>query len=463
MQFLQNKYHSKTDPLSYWLKIAFTIAVGLCFTVFFFFSPMQMLSEKSYADGIFILIISLLILLFCAVFFMLRVNIRSDVTYISLLAIAAAAIALRLFLFNAKSGDYNSFLSQWISQMRLLSGVKPITTPIGDYNMPYLYFLFFMSRSELYDLYLIKLLSVVFDFVLALGAVKLTGLFSKGDGSIIASFAAALFAPTLFLNSAYWAQCDGIYTALCVWALYFSLKNRPKASVVFFALAFSFKMQSIFIFPIIIFLILKHKISLKHLIYFPITFFLTLLPSLLCGRSFHDTFSIYIDQTSSYPSLTLNCPSLWAFFPEGQFETFGSAALFLAGGACLAFGVFVYTKRDKLTDKLLFDTAFIFTLLLPFLLPRMHERYFYLAEALSIIHVILHKDRIFVAPLIILTGFCVYSNFLFGNQIFELEFLSIINAAVILYICKKFADDLSNQNNVFITAEQAQSEKECLE
>ena len=52
--------------------------------------------------------------------------------------------------------------------MRLLPGVEPITTPIGDYNMPYLYYLFFISRTNLYDLYMIKILSVVFDFVLAL-------------------------------------------------------------------------------------------------------------------------------------------------------------------------------------------------------------------------------------------------------------------------------------------------------
>ena len=446
------------------LRLVFAAAVLICFAVFFFLGSQQMLYSSNSADTVFVFAISVLILVLCAAFFLYFKKIKSDIAFTALIAIAAAALVLRLFLFDHQSGDYNVFLSQWISQMRTLPGVKPITTPIGDYNMPYLYFLFFVSRVKLYDLYLIKLFSVVFDFVLALGAVKLVGLFSKSDGASIAAFCAVLFMPTLFLNSAYWGQCDVIYTALSVWALYFALKGRPVASVVFFALAFSFKIQTIFILPIIIFLILKHKISLKHLVFFPVTFFLTLLPSLLCGRNFYDTFSIYIDQTSSYPSLTLNCPTLWALFPESEFDVFGSAALFLSGGLCLAFGVFVYTKKDKLNSKLLFDTAFIFTLIIPFLLPRMHERYFYLAEAMSAIYIILHKDRILVAPAIAFTGYCVYSAYLFGNLPLSLEILSIANAAVIIYVLKKFAEDLSlgAKNDFDSLNSGCAQKKECL-
>jgi len=434
---------TKRDSLI--VKAIFTAFAVLAFTAFFIFSPMQTLASMAGVNGAVILSFFILILVLTAAFFVFKIKLNFPISFLCILAICAAALSLRVFLFDHASRDYNVFLSQWLSQMRPLSFREAITTPIGDYNMPYLYFLALISRLNLNELYLIKLLSVIFDFVLALSVTKLVSLFKKSDGALLISFTLSLFAPTVFLNSAYWGQCDTIYAALCIWALYFALKEKGGVSMVLFSLAFSFKMQSIFIFPVIIFLILKHKISLKHIIYFPITFLLTLVPALLCGRSFYDTFSIYIDQTSSYPSLTLNCPSLWALLPENEynFSVFGSAALFVAGAAVLVFGTLVYLKKDKLDTKLLFDCAFIFTLIMPFFLPRMHERYFYLAEVLSIVYVLIHKDRLFVAPALTITGFCVYSAYLFGNLFIKIEILSIINAFIIIYVIKKFYDDLS--------------------
>jgi Gpi18-like mannosyltransferase len=316
--------------------------------------------------------------------------------------------------------------------------------------MPYLYFLFGVSRIEIYDLYQIKIFSVFFDLVLALGSMKIVSLFSKSDVAKLLTFAATLFVPTVFLNSAFWGQCDGIYAALCIWGLYFGLKSKGIPSVIFFALAFSFKIQSIFILPIIIFLILSDKIKLKELLLFPITFFITLLPALICGRSFYDTFSIYINQTESYPSLTLNCPTLWAFFPEESFNIFGTAALFLAGAAVLLFCTYLYYNRAKLDAPLLFDAAYLFALLIPFLLPRMHERYFYLAEALSVAYMLLHRNRAFIPPLLLFTTFDCYCAYLFSYRFFELWELSIVNAVVIFYLFYKFIGDVEAKLPVYL-------------
>ena len=436
---------SKEKRESLIIRLILTIAAVLGFSAFFVLSLFKAVDGFSTgANGAFVCTACVLILLASAVFFTFKTDLKSHISFFCILSVTAAALSFRLFMFDYASGDYGSFLSVWVSQMRGMSFKEAITTPIGDYNMPYLYFLALFSRLGLNDLYLIKLLSVVFDFILAFAATKMVSLFKKSDEAIVLSFALFLFAPTLFLNSAFWGQCDVIYTALCLIALYFAFRNKGALSVVFFALAFSFKIQSIFILPIIIFLIIKRKISLTQILLFPVTFFATLLPAILCGRNFYDTFSIYINQTSSYPYLTLNCPTLWALIPDNQdnFAIFGTAAIFVAGAAVLVFSLFVFLKRDKLNKTLLLDCAFIFTLIIPFLLPRMHERYFYLAESLSIIYVFLHKDRLFVAPALTLTGFCVYSAYLFGNSIVNLEILSIINAFIIIYTLKKFYDDL---------------------
>ena len=422
----------------------------LCFCAYFLISPIKVLEQNSFENSFCILSVCLAVLVLCSFFFRKLIKIENPVIFAALIAIGAAALAIRLYFLDSASGDYNSFLKHWVIEMRSLPGVQAIVKPIGDYNMPYLYFLFGVSRSEVYDLYLIKLFSIVFDFLLAFGLCKIVYKFTKSTVRIAAAFALSLFIPTVFLNSAMWAQCDAIYTAFCVWALYFALSSKPKTSVVFFALAFSFKMQSIFILPIIIFLVLRNKIKLSHLLYFPLTFVLTLLPAILCGRSIYDTFSIYINQTESYPSLTLNCPTLWAFFPEESFNIFGTAALFLAGAAVLLFCTYLYYNRAKLDAPLLFDAAYLFTLLIPFLLPRMHERYFYLAEALSVAYMLLHRNRAFIPPLLLFTTFDCYCAYLFSYRFFELWELSIVNAVVIFYLFYKFIGDVEEKLPVYL-------------
>ncbi len=423
-------------------KIILCIGALVCFGIFFFFGPAQVLEKGGAVDFGVIAAVSLVLILAVGLFFTSVVKIRSTVLFACALAIAAAALAIRFYLFDHASNDYNSFLSVWLSYMRTLEGVQPIVEPIGDYNMPYLYFLFFLSRNNFCDLYMIKLLSVVFDFVLAGSVALIAHRFKNNPLLTLASFTAALFLPTVFLNSAYWGQCDGIYAALCMLALYFAFEKKGKTSMVLFALAFSFKIQSIFILPIIIFLVLRRKVKLFDLLLFPATFVLTLVPAMLCGRSFYDTFSIYLKQTESYPALTLNCPTLWALFPDNKFEVFGTAALFLAGAVCLVFMAYLYINRNKLGTSLLFDAAFIFTLILPFFLPRMHERYFYLAEVLSVLYLVLHKNR-FIPLLINLTSFSCYCTYLFGYRISSLEYLTLANLVIIIYVAKKFADDVA--------------------
>ena len=415
--------------------------VLICFAVFFLTGPMRALNGGAFIDFAIILTVCELVLLATAFVFTKILPIKSNVVFAAGLAVAAAGLALRLYYFDAASGDYNSFLSVWIEEMRSLPGVEPIVKSIGDYNMPYLYFLFFVSRGQMNDLYAIKLLSVVFDFVLAAGASAIIYKCKKNDFYSLICFTAALFVPTIFLNSAYWGQCDSIYAALSVLALCFAFYKKTIASMVFFALAFSFKIQTVFILPIVLILVLRHKIKLRDLLFFPATFIATLVPAMLCGRSFYDTFSIYVKQTESYPALTLNCPTFWALFPDNDFETFGTAALFLAGAVCLVFLIYLYKNRGKLNDTLIFDAAFIFVLIMPYFLPRMHERYFYLAEIFSVIYALIHKNR-YASLFVILSSFNCYCLYLFGYQIAPFEYLAVLNLVIIIYVAKKFADDV---------------------
>jgi hypothetical protein len=54
--------------------------------------------------------------------------------------------------------------------------------------------------------------------------------------------------------------------------------------------------------------------------------------------------------------------------------------------------------------------------LVPFVLPRMHERYFYPAEIFSLV-LVFYKPRLWFLPLLFqASGLLVYSNYLFENS-----------------------------------------------
>ena len=345
------------------------------------------------------------------------------------------ALCLRLSLFDHISPDYVSFLSQWCGTMDRMTVREALTTPIGDYNMPYLYLLLIITRLPIYDLYGIKLCSVLADVAAALAVAKLAGLGTKRQGIVLGAFTVALLAPTCFLNSAYWGQCDSIYGAFCLWGLYFGLKEKPIPSLSCFALGFAFKLQAVFLLPMVLFFLAAGRMKWRHLPVFPGVFLLVMLPALLAGRSFHDTFSIYFSQTSAYPYMTLNAPSCWALVPNDCFVELDPAPVLLAGAAVLLLLYLFLQRREKLSTGDLMDLALIFALAIPWLLPRMHERYFYLAETLSIVYAVRHPKRWPAAFTLLLGGFLVYRNYLFGGStVLTLEQLAVAYGAVLCYL-----------------------------
>lgn len=358
------------------------------------------------------------------------------------------ALFLRLCMFDHKSGDYNGFLSIWTQTMEQMSLREALITPIGDYNMPYLYALLLISRLPFYDLYCIKLLSVAADVAAALAIAKLAGLMTKRSSVILAAYTAALLAPTTWLNSAYWGQCDSVYGAFALWGLYCGLTKRPKWSMVLFALSLAFKLQAIFILPICVFLLVTDRAKLREALIFPVSFFLLMLPALLAGRSFADTFSIYMNQTQAYPYLSLNAPSFWSLIPNDYFNELAGAPVMLAMiGALLILWVFL-RKYDRLSTTDLIVIALLFSLAIPWLLPRMHERYFYLAEMLSILWAV-HRPKGLPVPIILLGGGqLIYSAYLFGwVPILSLQYIAVIYGLTLLYLLIRCIGQLYTNTN----------------
>lgn len=348
------------------------------------------------------------------------------------------ALCLRVSLFDHISGDYVSFLSIWTETMRNMTLRQALSTPIGDYNMPYLYIILLISRLPFYDLYCIKLFSVAADLLLAMATAKLVKKLTNRDLVTMITFFAALFCPTFWLNSGYWGQCDSIYGAFAVWALYCALTERPKTSMALFGLALSFKLQAIFILPILAFLLVKEYVRLRDLPVFFLTFFAASLPAMLGGRSFSDTFSIYFSQMEQYPYLSLNAPSFWCLINNDYFYEVSGAPVLLAV-VCVLVLVYLFLKKyNKMDEGTMVELSLLFSLAIPWLLPKMHERYFFLAETISIVYTAIHPKRTPVAIVLLLGGFLIYCPYLFGEMpILSLRMVAVIYGLLILYLLRQ--------------------------
>ena len=307
-----------------------------------------------------------------------------------LLVPIGAAVLIRALCLDHVSDDYEKFLSHWYVYFQENGGFGAIAGSVGDYNAPYLYFMAAISYLGVPDLYLIKLFSILWDVVLAWGCLRLVRSLVRerqGSGAPLIAFGAALFLPTVVLNGAYWGQCDAIYGALCVHAATLALEGKNKSSVALMAAAFSFKLQAIFVLPLWGVLWLAGRVKFRELWVFPLTYLATILPAVLLGKPIGDILGVYFHQMGEYPRLVLNAPSVYQFIPykvpvdEALAAKLGIAAAGALVLALLALGVWL---RGRLDGDMAMTAAVVLCIGVPFFLPHMHERYFFLADVFTL-------------------------------------------------------------------------------
>ena len=333
------------------------------------------------------------------------------------------SFSLRAAALDYETLDYQNFLAKWAQFFRENGGFRALDTPVGNYNIPYLYFLALFSYLPVRDLYLIKLLSILFDVLLAWAALKLTGRFTRSLPRRFACFFAVLLLPTVVLNSAVWSQCDSIYVALALLGLAFALEDRPVLSMIMMSLSFGFKLQAVFLLPVVAVLWMAGKYKWYHTLVFPAAYVVLVLPAVIAGRPFLDTITLYFGQTGSIGSgLNYNSPSVFAVFTRIQDKdlaaTLGIVAAFVF---MLNILVLCLANRDRLNDKAILAAALLFAIGIPFFLPHMHDRYFYGADILSLI--LAFSFPAYAAAALL----CEFASFLGYHAYLKMRYLLLMN------------------------------------
>ena len=311
--------------------------------------------------------------------------------FLSVLLIILAFFIRAYFLYY-KTWDYKDFLTKWVDFFRTHGGFKGLKYSVGNYNIPYLYFLALFSYSSISDLYLIKLLSTFFDIVLAYAAMMLVWKSGKSAYQSSICFFLVLFLPTVMLNSAVWAQCDSIFVSLALLGLELALPDQeneknghPVLSMIFIALSFGFKLQAVFIMPIWLVLWIWKKYKWYLFGVFPLTYFILILPAVLLGRPLKDAILLYADQANTVgDALNYTAPSLTALMKNtDSAETISIVLIFCAFAAMAAVLTVGILYCRKLTNSIFLKLSVLMVLVIPFLLPHMHDRYFYTADVLT--------------------------------------------------------------------------------
>jgi Gpi18-like mannosyltransferase len=378
------------------------------------------------------------------------------------------AIALRVSLYHVITSDYTVFLSQWYDYIQTHGGFAALKYNFSNYNPPYLHLLALTAYLPIPKLVAIKTLSVVFDGVLGLFAYLILSLRYRRSYAAIIGALVVLFAPTIVINSSAWGQSDAIYTAFCLGSLYFLLKERPAWACVFFGLAISFKLQAIFFLPVLLVLLLRRKLPMKYLVLIPGVFLLMLAPAFLAGRDAWSLLTIYAGQITSggvgvpgqfngggpgqfnggmpgqfngsgsgqfngggpggggfaSSSLTLNAPSFYQWLPASAPEYWKWVGILLAAMVVILIGVLLVASKKKFTPALILKVALVFALAIPFLLPEMHERYFYLADVISIIYAFYFPRYFFIAVIMQLCSLLSYAPYFLNTQIVNLAYVA---------------------------------------
>lgn len=334
-------------------------------------------------------------------------------------ALLALAFYLRFLCLGHETLDYQNFLTRWVDFFRQYGGFAALKHRVGNYNLPYLYFLAAFSYTDYSDLYLIKFLSIAFDVLLAWGGLRLVTLFTKVAPVRLAAFCGTLLLPTVVLNGAYWGQCDGVYVALAVWALWAALDHRPKLSLVFMALSFSFKLQAVFFMPVFFVLFFTGRIRWRDMWIFPATYVAAVLPAVLAGYPFMDTITLYFDQAGSIGSgLNYNSPSIYAFYQGGGDEVrLGRLGIAAAFSFCCILLWWLCTQRRRLNQRVLFAAFTLTVICVPLFLPHMHDRYFYGADILSFLLALT------ALPLLPLPFLCSYASLLGYHAYLKMRYL----------------------------------------
>lgn len=352
---------------------------------------------------------------------------------------------IRYLTLELKNGDIY-LIHTWYDFL-LNHGYKGLGNgEFSNYPPIYLYLLYLitLTHSWLDSFIALKLLPTAFDFISAFAIYKIARIKYDSDKSFLLASVFFLL-PTVMLNSSSWGQIDGMYGAFLLLCLYLLLVDRPFWALIAFGVGFSFKAQSIFILPFLGIMFLRGRIRWYHFLTVPIIYIVLALPTIWLGRSWSSIIFLYVGQAGQFNELARNVGNLYILLagqpPHPGFEI-GMSLFFII---MLAWAWINWKAKPPVTQNQLVLTALASAALVPFLLPKMLDRYFYPADLLSFVTALFLPELWFYAFLFQVSSGLVYMIFPFGMPPLLALPAALINTVLVFFIIRRQIQSLKEQ------------------
>lgn len=345
------------------------------------------------------------------------------------------AVLIRLLCVPNKSVDYKFFLAPWYDFIAFHGGFSALKYSFADYTPSYLYWILIAATllSGLPKILAIKLFAMTVDFLCAFLTYKIVRLKYPEGRKPIFAFLAVILSPTVIYNSALWGQCDVIYTTGLIACIYFLSIQKEIPALLSFGVALSFKLQAMFLAPLLLALLLKKRIHWYYLLLIPAVYIIAILPPWFMGRPILELLLVYFNQANKYKELAKGAPNLYQWIPNNFYNIVVPIGLTLTISAIFLLGYIVYKTKLKITQDRLIHLATISVLFMPYILPKMHERYFYPADIVSIIFAFYFPRYFWVAIVVQMASFFGY----LGTPIF-IQLFSLPLGFALWFVVRKF-------------------------
>lgn len=381
-----------------------------------------------------------------------------SVTFIVASLILLALIIRLPFIFYI-SEDYIHYFGYWYNYIVDNGYYSALKYNFSNYTI-YNYLLATAAvLFPYYKLLSIKVIAIVFDFILAFFVYKCVRL--KYESKIIPILAASatLLAPTVIINSALWGQIDAMYTAFMVATLYALLVKRQGWAFVAFGLSLSIKSQAVFLAPLFLWLLLKKEINIRYFLLSPLVYLITLLPGWLIGRPLDELLFINVRYYGSWSVLQRGFPNLYQWIPNSYYNWYLWGVVLTIIVISIYSIILLRTQLQITRDSLIY-LATLSVIITPYFLPRMSDRYFFPADIITII-LAFYMPKYWIVPILInFVSFKAYQETLFHGydispislSFFSLDRLAVIPLALIVFFgwqLKRKAPSLQRNNPTY--------------
>lgn len=346
----------------------------------------------------------------------------------------AIGFLVRICLVGFRSGDWEVFLEPWTNQLKL-HGFKALAAGFYNYTPIYMYILWFLSLLPIDTLMGIKAVSILFDLLLAVAVAKLVVQVKPGANPLL-PFGIVWLAPTVISNSSMWGQCDAIYTTFVMLCLLYLLRNESGKAMLFYGIAFSIKLQSIFFAPILVLLFFLKRIRFREFFLIPAVYLVSIIPTWIAGRPLRELLLIYLGQSAGdNPTLSVIYPNIYYLIGNDVYlKLYGRTAICFTMAVLLVLLYYVLKKayRIGLSNQVLVQAALVCGSLIVFLLPSMRERYSYMVDILAVLYAFMNPKKLYV-PLARLTiSYMAYTTYYRFGMYTSYEVLACVQIFLIL-------------------------------